>query len=507
LSTDPICTDFSLDLSAKVKTKMKLYKKDGNIVQILSFPNEGVEKGDYLLIEEINAGRALIVQIIEVQFANIPGIFEELLRSYPDGGELVKGEDFDPLEIAPHLTYIQDATLLICKIRATVENENLSPNSSWLPTRSQSKITKLSISMLFKLARMDKNLPVILGGTKESSLLTIDAASLDGRLNIITGKKETGKSHLSKLLMLNLTKYKATVVVLDLNGEYTGLGQTSDGKRNAYYDKIHVLTPAQNFKVALRKLHLHILLSVLIHALHLPGASAREFRHIWQFLKGNDNLSLHELGEAIRSWRCNQHVRDALFSRYYALVSSGLFTDNIAEAMLLEECLFKARDKGGAIVINLQNTSSVDRRMVVEYILGKLVELLTDWKLKAVFLFAEEAHLYLRETYWDDVVTRMRHFGIFTTFVTNQPDTIRQNIYRQADNIFLFNFTNEHDLETVSRAARVDAETVKSIAVDLPPHYCLVLGKAVKDFPMVVKVKSLDVKTMGETRLFFTDTN
>jgi hypothetical protein len=125
-------------------------------------------------------------------------------------------------------------------------------------------------------------------------------------------------------------------------------------------------------------------------------------------------------------------------------------------------------------------------------------------KVKAVFLFAEEAHLYLRETYWDDIVTRMRHFGVFTTFVTNQPDTIRENIYRQADNIFLFNFTNEHDLETVSRAAKVDAETVKSIAFDLPQQHCLLLGNAVRDFPIVVKVRSLNVQTMGQTRLFFT---
>jgi hypothetical protein len=157
--------------------------------------------------------------------------------------------------------------------------------------------------------------------------------------------------------------------------------------------------------------------------------------------------------------------------------------------------------------VNLRDVSPVNRKIVVEYTLGKLVELLTSWKLRAVFLFAEEAHLYLRETYWDDVVTRMRHFGVFTTFVTNQPDTLRGNIYRQADNIFLFNFTNERDLETVSQAARVDAETVKSIARDLPPRYCLVLGKIVKDFPMVVKVRSLDVQTMGETRLFFSQAN
>jgi len=484
---------------------MKLYKKEGNILQILSFPNETVEKSDYLLVEDADAGKALIAQVIDVQFASVPGVLEELLRTLPDGGEIMQGEDFDPLEIAPHITYIQDASLLICKIRATVENESLTPSSSWLPSRSQSTIRKLPVPTLLKLGKIEGKLPIVLGGTKDSSLLTIDATHLDGKLNIITGKKETGKSHLSKLLMANLVGYKATVVIFDLNGEYVSLGMTGDGKRNANYDKIHVLTPSQNFKLALKQLNLHVMLGILIHALHLPGTSAREFRRIWQTLKERDMLTLHELGETIRNWNCNQHVRDALSSRFHSLINSGFFTDNVAEATLLEDCLFRAKEHGGAVVINLRNTGAIDRQIVVEYVLGKLVESLTSSKLKAIFLFAEEAHLYLRETYWDDIVTRMRHFGIFTTFITNQPDTIKENIYRQADNIFLFNFTNEHDLDVVSRAARVDAETVKSIARDLPPHNCLALGKVVKDFPMVVKVKALDIKTMGETRLFFTN--
>jgi DNA helicase HerA-like ATPase len=482
---------------------MKLYRKEGNIVQILSFPNETVEKGDYLLVEDAEAGKGLIVQVIDVQFATIPGVLEELLRSLPDGGELIQGEDVDPLEIAPHITYIQDASLLICKIRATVENETLTPSSSWLPSRSQSTIKKLPVPTLLKLAKINGKLPITLGTTKDSSLLTIDASSIDGRLNIITGKKETGKSHLSKLLMSSLVSYRATVVVFDLNGEYLSLGMSSDGKRNINYDKIHVLTPSQNFKVALKQLSLHILLGILVHALHLPGTSTREFRRIWKELREKDKLTLNELGETIRNWNCNQHVRDALFSRYHALVNCGFFTDNIGEATLLEEALLKAKEEGGAIIINLRSTSTIDRQIVVEYILGKLLDTLTAGKLKAAFLFAEEAHLYLRETYWDDIVTRMRHYGIFTTFITNQPDTIKESIYRQADNIFLFNFTNEHDLDVVSRAARVDAETVRSIARDLPPHHCLTLGKVVRDFPIVARVKALDIKTMGETRLFF----
>ena len=484
---------------------MKLYRKEGNILQILSFPNDNSEKGDYLLVDDADAGKALIAQVIDVQFAAIPGVLEELLRTLPDGGEPIQGEDIDPLEIAPHITYIQDASLLVCKIRATLENGMLTPSSSWLPSRSQSTIKKLSIPMLTKLARMDGNLPVILGGTKDGSLLTIDASAIDGTLNIITGKKGCGKSHLSKLMMVSMVGYKATVVVFDLNGEYSSLGMTADGKRNMYYDKIHALTPGQNFKVALDQLHLNVVMGILIHALHLPGTSAREFRRLWKQLKDNGKLSLSALGDAIRNLNCNQHVRDALASRFHSLVNSGFFTDSPAEATMLEECLQKAKDNGGAVIVNLKNTNNIDRQIVVEYVLGKLVDSLQSWKLKAVFLFAEEAHLYLRETYWDDIVTRMRHFGIFTTFITNQPDTIKDGIYRQADNIFLFNFTNEHDLEVVSRAARVDAETVKSIARDLPPHHCLTLGRVVSDFPIVTRVRALDLRTMGETRLFFKD--
>ena len=495
---------YSSDRTAKDQRNnpMRLYRKEGNTVQILSFPNEDPEKGDYLLIEDPKVGKGLIAQVVDVQFANIPGILEELLRDSGDE-QHVCGEDFDPLEIASHITYIQDAQLLICKIRGTIQDGGLSVNSSWLPSRSQSNIKKLPVASLLALTKTSRDLPIELGETKEASILTMDARALDGKLNIVTGKKETGKSHLSKLLVLGLVDYGAPVVVLDLNGEYTSLGLASNGEKNEYYDKVHMLSPGANFKVTLAQMDLRVMLNILFHALNLPGTSAREFRQIWRFLNERGVLTMRGLGEAIRNWKCNQHVRDALFSRYYSLLNSGFFTDNPEEATSLEE-IFQTIRSGGALVINLQDTSSIDRQVVVEYTLGKLVELLTQRKVKAVFLFAEEAHLYLRETYWDDIVTRMRHFGVFTTFVTNQPDTIRENIYRQADNIFLFNFTNEHDLEAVSRAAKVDAESVKLIARDLPPHHCLILGKAVKDYPMVVKVKALNVQTMGKTRLFFT---
>ena len=485
---------------------MRLYKKEGNTVQILSYPTDNIEKGDYLLVEDANVNRKLITQVIDVQFASIPGLLEELLRDSTTDQQIY-GENIDPLGVTSHINHIQDARMLLCKIRGTMLDQKPHVNSSWLPTRSKSGITKIPINSLLAHASDSKDLPITIGKTKDGTTLNITAHDLDGRLNIITGKKGTGKSHLSKLLVLGLVDYKATVVVLDLNGEYTGLGTSAKGGENQYSDRVHVLTPGRNFKVCLSQMGLGVMLKILVHALGLPGTSTREFKHIWKTLCQQRKISMHELGDAIKQSACNMHVRDALFSRYYSLVNSGFFTDSEESATSFEKLFEKTKQTGGALVINLKDISAVDRQIVLEYTLGNLVKILGQWKIKSVFLFAEEAHLYLRETYWEDIVTRMRHFGLFTNFVTNQPDTIQENIYRQADSIFLFNFTNERDLETVSKAARVDSETVKSIAQELPPHHCLLIGKAVNDFPAMVKVRALDIKTMGQTRLFFENQN
>ena len=480
---------------------MRIYKKEGDTIKILCLPEEEVDKGDYLLIEEPDKGRALLAQVIDVQFANVPGVLEELIRDSVVN-YLSYGEDVDPMDLGSHLAYIEDARLITCKIRCGLVKGRRSDRMYWLPSRSRSNVRKISFSELLRMVGIGGDLPISLGRALDGSEIYIDARSLDGSLTIITGKKGTGKSHLSKLLVLSLVDYGATVVVLDLNGEYTRLGYNRDGEPNRHHDRILVLKPGDNFKTTLARAGLYVMMNIMIHALSLPGTSAREFKRIWYYLRSKDMLTMSDLENIIRSWRCNENVRDALFSRYYALASSGFFTDEPGDAMDLEDALL-AFEGGGAVVINLRDLSVVDRRVVVEYVLGKLTQLLSKWVLKAVFLFAEEAHLYLRETYWEDVVTRMRHLGIFTTFITNQPDTIRDNIYRQADNIFLFNFTNQKDLEMVARASRVDAETVKAIARELPPGYCLIIGRAVKDAPIIVKVRELDVETMGRTRYFF----
>jgi hypothetical protein len=236
--------------------------------------------------------------------------------------------------------------------------------------------------------------------------------------------------------------------------------------------------------------------------LDMPGTSLREFVKIWDQLEGRNDLSLASLEAAIHQWRCNEFVRDALFARYHTIASCGLFSDAPGQQFDLRD-FFDRNPRGGCLIVNLSGVSPLNRKMVVELMLSRLVELLERRKIPPVFLFAEEAHLYLRDTYWEDLITRMRHFGVFTVFVTNQPDAIDQKIYRQVDNIFLYNFSNDSDLALVSQATMADADTVRAIVRTLPPRMCLLLGYAVRNLPVVVNVDPFDSPASGTTRRFF----
>ena len=473
---------------------MRIYRKEADEVQLIAFPDEHVQKGDYFVIEDPAQSRGLLVQAIDLQYANVPGVLEDILRDVMTDGEL-SGEDVDPLNISSQVDALKDTRLAVCKIRGTIAQDgSLSPSSSWLPSRTSSKIRPYAVN---RLIMNGGKMPVKLGHN-DGEPITVDASGLDGGLNIITGRKGSGKSHLAKLLLLSMAGWGAPCIVLDVNGEYINLHKSKDGRQSSA--RLTVLAPRSGLNFSMSKLGLRTVAGVLSHALDLPATSSKVFTTIWKDLESRGDLTLPTVIQAVQSWSCHDSVREALTSRLQVLMESGLFDE---ANPLTEERILHTIEGGGVLVVNLKNQSQIVRRILVEIFLGELTKILSSNWLKAAFLFAEEAHLYLRDTYWDDIVTRMRHIGLFTTFITNQPDTVQEAIYRQADNVFIFNFTNEHDIEAIGKVAKADSDTIRYLVRGIPTRRCLLLGNVVKDLPLMVDVEQLDVRTMGETRLFF----
>ena len=291
-----------------------------------------------------------------------------------------------------------------------------------------------------------------------------------------------------------LVQHGAFVVIFDLNNEYNGIGWNRDGTPSSVHRQVKLLEPGKTLRFSLNYCGKGAVSGMLKNALDMPAASLREFFRIWDWLENKQSLSMDAIGNAVNTWNINELVRDALVSRYHVIQSSRLFAELRHQLPGIG---------GAALVIKMDEGSPTVRRMVVELVLSKFVDLLERQVIPPIFLFAEEAHLYIRDTYWEDIITRMRHFGIYTTFITNQPDAIGDAIYRQVDNIFLFNFTNDGDLEKISKVSLADNDTIRSIVRTLPQRHCLAIGKAVCDLPVVIRVAAAEVLMFGETKKFF----
>ncbi|MCX8187438.1 MAG: ATP-binding protein [Nitrososphaeria archaeon] len=476
---------------------MKILSKNGDTIELLASPDEEpLNRGDYLLI--IEDDKKLLAQVIDVEYAEIPGTLEDTLREL--ASESISVSHFDPYDVGSVLAEVRDSRLIIGKFRGIIMDGALRNDVLWLPSRLNSKIERASPQLISELSKTCGRRQIVIGECMGSNM-TINAEDLDGRLTIITGKKETGKSYLTKLLITSLANYGAKIVVLDVNGEYTGLSETLDGSRSDVAGKLASLIPGENFKISIEDAGLKTVLDILQYILGTPATSLREFIRVWGLIEKVDGrATLRGLIDALHRIQIHESVKEALISRLMSLLDTNFFDDD--DPTQLDE-IMNSKKNGGIFVVDLSKCLPHSRKIVVEYLLSKLSNLLARGVIDPVFLVAEEAHLYLRETYWDDLVTRMRHIGLFPIFVTNQPDSIPETIYRQADNIFLFNFTNESDLNYISKASRVDAETAKLIAKSLPPRRCLVIGRVVSDLPVVVKVREMPLKAMGETKLLF----
>lgn len=483
-----------------------LYKNSTDELILIAMESDAARKGDYLLIHDEKVKKKMIVQIYNEEYLSSQSLIEDIVK---DEVVVASSEEnsHDPLDIGRLSRMIRDARLFRTKIRASIDSESRFSNEiTWLPSRVDSKIGRMRISEINNLVKRTGLYSIPLGNSGwDDEQFEIFAEDLDGKLNIVTGKKESGKSHLTKLLIKSLVEYGAFVIVMDLNNEYGGLAWNGDGTPSPLNKQITILEPGGGLGFSLEYCGKASISNMLKNALDMPAASLREFIRIWDWLENKNTLDIEALGNAINTWNTNELVRDALISRYHAICSSGLFvgTPSINHEGLRFESLTARNNQGLALILNMGKAMPVVRRMIVELVLTKVVELLGRDIIPPIFLFAEEAHLYVRDTYWEDIITRMRHFGIYATFITNQPDAISDGIYRQVDNIFLFNFTNETDLDKISKVSLADGDTVKSIVRTLPQRQCLVIGKVVRDLPMVAKITTSNLMALGHTKTFF----
>jgi hypothetical protein len=168
------------------------------------------------------------------------------------------------------------------------------------------------------------------------------------KVNIITGVKGAGKSHLAKVLLLQLIERGAPCIVFDINREYVNLPRHEiDNKTGKTLQRgiIH-LQAGSNLKLSAYQFGLQPLLTMLnkfglpeIYSLYFESRIARLFEEIDIHQKMGRNVpfigieQLIQMADAYEFAPDNDRINGAIRSRLNALRNTRLFASEPNESV------------------------------------------------------------------------------------------------------------------------------------------------------------------------------
>ena len=515
---------------------------DSDLAELLFNPREAdLRVGETLTLREHATERSVIVQVIAFRSATYPSLVLDQLHTLvgPEpihaplleaiGYQLLLPEEPREFEMA-----MGNIKVALAKIRKTVPPpQSLSRRDGeggahweqwdgWIPAR-EVDVFRTSDQEVFANSTRDVGHRLRLGRTLAGHDFYIEGQDLE-KVNVITGVKGSGKSHLSKVVLLQLIEQGAPCVVFDINKEYIHLPKAEvDPNTNKTTRRgiVH-LEAGGNFRLSVRQFGLAPMMTLMTR-FGLPEVSALYFENrlarLWAEAESLDRdggkapyIGLEQLMQMAEEGEFGGGssavvVNHAIRSRLEALKNTRIFARSPKEAGSLSEA-YRAIREGGALVVDVSGLSYLARVGFVQAI----IELLNDlciWEIehnahRFPFIFFEEAHLYVSRQSIDYIVTRARHLGITSFFVTNMIHGLDEAVLRQADNLFLLRVPFEDDVRHVSRGAATDYETMTAFVRRLRERHALVVGNVTTQYPLIFEVDPLQgVNTAGETRYFF----
>jgi hypothetical protein len=469
---------------------MKVFDKRGDEMFILFGPDEKLKVGDCLDVGGI------VVQVIDIQYANLPGILEHLLRR--SLLEKMKTQEDAQPEIAGALDALTDYKLAVAKIRGTLRNGVFSRGLfEFCVDRSRTAIRVLSPPEMLSMLGMNGagEFGVIANDGGGRSLFGLNHGKLG--INLVTGMKGSGKSYSAKKLLLRLIDAGKVAVVFDINGEYAGLGADDSGNPNRYAGRIIVLDPKADHRRE-NEIPLRIPLSEITYEDFADfmniDTNTQMYNELIVYWSTSGRIDLNDFENWVNTRVANDLVRTGLLGKIRTARALRFFGD-----FDLKGIIRQLEEGGGALVVKLKGATRRERTIIVSFMLRRLAALRRSGEIRPLCLFAEEAQLYATREMWDDVLTRMRHYGIYPTFITNDPRTLPDEIFSLCDNLIVFRLQNAEDLKQISRVKMVDFETVQLLR-NLEDRCCMIIGNLTNDFPLLVRVLPENgVKMGGET--------
>jgi uncharacterized protein len=506
---------------------MRLYRISGDEAVFLYdyASGERPRVGDSFYIRDTHGDGALVVQVVALETFAYPSLGEVVMRqmmedSYGAGRVSAVVDN-------PNVPQVESLGSCVAKIRRRVLSDgSWTIWNGWLPSRNVA-ITRVSDDELFAACGFGiAKHPLQLGQTLDGKGFAIEGRDFE-KVNVITALKGMGKSHLAKVLILQLIEHGMVNVVFDVNKEYLRLpALRTDGQGSVVEPGVIVLSAGENLRWTIESFGRRPFLGLFasqnptdITRLRFETVITQLFDQLDQLDLANAQAGPDEKQERpfinldfIRQRfpspgpNMNEQIYRAIMDRLDSIEALHLFADSEEEADSFVDAYELCARRGGVIVIDLAPLNSdFARKTCVDATLDA-VERIAPTSFKPPFLFFEEAHLYTSGARIDNLVTRARHLGVTSTFVTNMVTALNETVLRQVDNLFLLYLPHRDDVRHVAKSATTDEETVAAFAQRIERHHAMLVGTATRQYPVVFQVdQPAGIEMAGQTRYAFGD--
>jgi uncharacterized protein len=209
-----------------------------------------------------------------------------------------------------------------------------------------------------------------------------------------------------------------------------------------------------------------------------------------------------------QAWGGGEFVQGAIDRRLGLVDGLGLFwSEAMGRARLTSlDSLYEGACEGRPLVFDMRHLTPELQEALVRSMVHALEGICErethSGRGRYLFVFFEEAHFYVNESTILSLITRGRHIGMGSVFVTNTPEKLPDVVFRQLDNLFLLPLTHKGDVLSVSQSSFTDEETIQSFATRLPEHHALLVGSVTERYPLILEVDPLPegVPPTGRTR-------
>jgi hypothetical protein len=213
------------------RLNLQVYRIDGDLVELLFSPREiDLRVGETLTLQERDTGRSVIAQVIAFRSASYPSLVQEqmlnLIGPEPLAAPLLEAIGYRLFAQSGgngRSAELGNIKVALAKIRKTISAaSNLWEGwDGWIPAR-EADVFRTHDEEVFANATRDLGHQLNLGWTLGGHSFQVEGQDLE-KVNVITGVKGSGKSHLAKVILLQLIEQGAPCMVFDINREYIHL--------------------------------------------------------------------------------------------------------------------------------------------------------------------------------------------------------------------------------------------------------------------------------------------